>query len=57
MSRRILTLLLALLLLLPAGARAEKMLFEEFAFAFEIEQSEVRPFITKQIKCREKESV
>lgn len=36
---------------------AEKMLFEEFAFAFEIEQSEVRPFITKQIKCREKESV
>ena len=29
MSRRILTLLLALLLLLPAGARAEKMLFED----------------------------
>ena len=29
MSRRIFTLLLALLLLLPAASRAEKMLFED----------------------------
>ena len=33
---------------------AKKMLFEEFAIALEIEQEDVIPFITKQIKCREK---
>lgn len=36
---------------------AEKMLFEEFAVALEIEQEEVLPFITKQIKCREKDGI
>lgn len=36
---------------------AEKILFDEFAFALEIEQHEVLPFITKQITCKEKQPV
>ena len=48
MSRRIFTLLLALLLLLPAAVRAEKMLFEELAYVFGITVSEVLPLIIKK---------